>query len=311
MTQKFGRNYRLTIYPPDGGPPILITRPLTVVFNILRDTGSELNRLDIDIYNLSEATRKRIFQDRYVLGNYVDQEGNQLLDSEGNPIGSHNIVLEAGYDNLYRVFYGRIFQASSAREGTNIITRIEARDGNSDVSASQTFQTIDAGRTIGDILKYLIGNMPTLELGAVGDYNTVMRRPVILNGNTWNLLQQYSNRQVFIDNGKIYALQNNEALNQTTLINDASGLLDTPRREEGYLLVQCLLETGISVGQQVAFQSSVMEEYNGTYKVIGVVHQAVISSAVSGRARTMLRLLAPNQFNGANQEQGFKVVEQS
>lgn len=279
MTQKFGREYRLTLDLADGKPPIVIQLPFTVQFWIQRNTLSDLNRLDIDVYNLSESNRNRIFQDRF------DLTTNRTL------------ILEAGYTTLYRIFAGRIWRASSAREGTNIVTRIEARDGSFDVATSQTYQTFQQGQTLGDVLKFLAGQFPTLEIGAIGSYPQVLQRPLALNGATYDLLKKYSDNQMFIDNGKIYILADSEVLEgKAILINDASGLLDTPRRDEGFLSVTTLMEAGVQIKQVVKLESSVQPVYNGDYAVIGVIHQGVISAAICGECRSTFQLLAPNQF---------------
>lgn len=296
MTQKFGRNYRLTIYPLSGAPAIIITMPFTISFSIVRDTGSYVNQMEIDVYNLSEEHRNQIYQDRYVLGAPTDSNGQPILNAQGDAVGSHNLILEAGYSNLYRVFYGRMFEASSARQGTNIITCIKGFDSNVDVASTQTFQTLQSGQTLGDVLKFLIAQFPGLQLGAIGDFPEMRNRPTVLNGNTWDLLKQYSNANVYIDNGKVYVLHDNEVLDTISVIDDSTGLLETPRRDQGALYVTTLFEPSVQVGQQIKFQSSIQKNFNGTYKVIGIAHRGMISGAVCGRLYTVFRLLAPNQF---------------
>lgn len=296
MTEKFGRNYRLTIFPLDGGAPIIVTMPFTLNFRMQVDIGAELNRLELEVYNLSEANRQRIYQDRFVLGNYFDAAGQPVLDAQGNDISQHNIVLELGYGTLYQVFYGRIFRASSAREGTNIVTRIEAFEGNPDVAGTQTFTTLQSGQTLGSVVKFLIGQFPNLTLGAVGDLPQVFHRPVVLNGNTWELLKRYSNDNVYISQGKVYVMKEYEVLDVTAIMNAETGLLETPRRDEGMLILTTLMEAGIRLNQMVQLESIIQKEYNGTYKVNTIIHQGTISGAVSGNCRSIFKLLAQNQF---------------
>lgn len=288
MTTKFGRNYRLTIDPKDGGAPIVITLPFTVQFWVQRNNNSDLNRLDIDIYNLSEQHRARIFQDRF---------NNGAVVLNGNQVGPRTITFEAGYGTLYRIFQGDVFRANSSRQGTEIVTRIEARDGHYDVAATQVFQTVQSGQTLGQVLQFLIGQFPNLQPGAVGNYSAVMQRPVVLNGNVYHLLKEYSGNRVYIDSGKVYVLRPAEVVaGQAALINDATGLLDTPRRDDGFLSITTLLEAGINMMQTVTIQSSVQPVYNGSYAVIGIQHQGMISAAVCGHARSTFNLLAPNLF---------------
>lgn len=279
MTVKFGREYRLVIDPADGGEPILITLPFTINFDVQRNTLSSLNVMSLEIYNLSAANRARIFQDRFDLSK------------------ERKISLEVGYTTLYRIFSGRIYEASSAREGVNIVTRIEARSGIFDVAASQTYQTVQAGQTVGDVLKTLIGQFSGLQLGAVGSFTDKLLRPAVLNGNTYNLLRIYSGNNVFIDNDRVYVLRDAETLaGQIIVLNDATGLLETPRRDDGFLVVTTLLEASVQIAAQVKLESSIQTIYNGQYKVVGLAHQGMISAAKSGVCRSMFQLLAPNKF---------------
>lgn len=295
MTQKFGRQYRITIDPKDGLPPIVVQLPFTVRFWIKRDIMASLNNLSIDIYNLSLANRRRIYQDRW------DLQQNVV---NGVAQGRRSIKFEIGYDQLYEIYSGDIFSASSAREGTNIITRIEGFTGIFDIASSQTNITIGSGQTQESVFKALIGQFPTLQLGAVGNWPSVFNRPVVLSGNTWNLIKQYSGGKCFIDNGKVYIMQDNEALLFTIPTFDAStGLLETPRREQASLTITTLLEASIKINQLVNISSVVEPVYNGQYKVTGLQHSGVISGAVSGDCRSVFFLNAPSFFS-YNQVQG-------
>jgi hypothetical protein len=275
--EKFGRSYRVTIDPKDGGPLIIITMPVTIQFTLQRNTMSSLNGINIDIYNLGKSNRDRLFQDRFVVRN-------------------RTIMVEAGYDTLSLIFSGNIFQASSAREGVNIITRIEALDGSFDVGTTNTFETLSKGKTLKDVMLFLAGQFPTLEIGAVGEYDEVLQRPVALNGNTYDLLKKYSSNQVFIDNGKVYVLKNRETVTgEIPKITPATGLLETPRRDDGFLTVTTLFEPRVAVGQQVELESRVLPVYNGQYKVLGILHQGIISEAVGGRCHSQFSLYVGNQ----------------
>ncbi len=298
MSQKFGRNYRLIIQPIDGGEPILITMPFTIRFSLTREYNSKMNPMSIEIYNLSLEHRQRIYQDWNILGVYPDAQGNQRTNGDGQLTRDFNIILEIGYETLYRVYYGRMVSASSAREGSNIVTRIECMNGMPDAAGTMVFQSLDAGQTVADVLKSLIGQFPNLTLGAVGGYPEVLHRPVSLNGNVWDLLKQYSANTVYVDNGRVYVLQQNEAFDTGHLINDATGILQTPRRQQGVLEVTTLLEPGINIMETVEIQSSIMKEYNGLYSVRGLTHRGTISAAVCEECTTTFTLFAPNPIYG-------------
>lgn len=288
---KFGRSYRLVIDPKDGGDEIVISLPLTINFTVQRDTQASLNHLDIDIYNLSESVRNRIFQDRFVRND-------------------RTITLEAGYDSLSQIYKGNIFYAHSWRNGTNIITSISSLDGSFDVGQKMTFQTLSAGSTIKEVLEYLVGdltkNSNTLTRGAIGDFPDVLQRPVVLNGNTYDLIKKYSQGQVFIDMGRVYVLKNNEVIpGDLPLISPETGLLDTPKRDAAYLTVNTLFEPRVTTGQEVQLQSSILPVYNGQYKVLGVNHSGMISAAVGGQCHSIFKLLTGSEiFGGYNQVNG-------
>lgn len=276
--EKFGRSYRIVIDPKDGGDPIVIGLPLTVRFWIKRNTMASLNYLSVDIYNLGRDLRDRIFQDRF-------------------EVRDRTITFEGGYDSLTVVFSGIIFEAGSAREGNNIITRIEARDGNFDVGSTQTYQAIEKGKTVKDVIEFLIGEFPTLERGEVGDFPEVLQRPVTLNGNTYDLLKKYSDGSVFIDNNRIFVLKNDEAIEgDIPVIDKSTGLLETPRRDDGFLSISTLFEPRITVGQVVDLESVIEPVYNGQYKVVGIMHQGIISEAVSGKCVSVFDLYVGNSL---------------
>jgi hypothetical protein len=288
--QKFGRNFRLTIDPKDGGAAIVISLPFTCRFWVNRNIYASLNNLSIDIYNLSLGNRKRIYQDR-----------NDLQENivNGQNLGRRSAVLEIGYGNLlYQVFSGDILQASSAREGVDIVTRIEAFTTVFDVASAQSNKTI-APTSLANLFKSLIGDFPNLQYGYVGDWPQMLPRSVVLNGNTWALIQQYSGGKCFIDNGKVYIMQDNEALanGEIPSIDESSGILETPRRESAFLTVTTLLEAGIKINQLVNINSLVEPGYNGQYKVVGIQHAGVISAAVSGDCRSTFSLNAPKFFS--------------
>ena len=298
MTQKFGRTYRLTIYPIDNGDPIIVQLPITINFSCERTWNASFNTLELEIYNLSEAHRKRLFQDRVVDGQYFSNQTNP----DGFPTASFNILLEAGYSQLFRVFYGRMVYASSAREGTNIVTRISATSAQLDIQGDWIHTTLAAGSTLNDVFFACIGQFSNLTLGAMSDFSSVVfPRPAVLDGEAWGIIRTYSEDNAYIDNGKIYILKNADVLRDLYTITDATGILQTPRAAFTQVTVTTLMETNVNtVGQQVVLQSTILPNLNGTYKVLGIKHQGMISAAVCGKATSTFLLINPSLTNGLN-----------
>lgn len=266
MAKKFGRNYRLTIQMNDGDSAIVIQPPFTLEFNLSRNAMASLNQGTFMIYNLGPDTRNKIFQDWF------------------NPNKYRKFILEAGYgSNLTTIFQGAIFQASSARRGTDIITTVVARDGGFDVPTTQSYRTVQQGTSVMDLVKGLVGDFTNLKQGILGDIPGTLLRPAVISGNTYEILQKYTNNQCYIDLETVNMLNNNQAISGPVAVIDSStGLLETPRRDDGMLSIRTLFEPQILMGQVIELKSEVLPIYNGQYKVIGAQHQGVISEAVNG-----------------------------
>lgn len=287
---KFGRNYSLSVQTVSGNT-LIVELPLTVEFDIWRDTLVSLNRASIRIYNLNANNRAEIRK------NVTD-----LNDIR-------RVTLMAGYGtNLSIVFTGTIMRAWSAREGTIFVTQIIAQDGGFAYSQSQTNVTIPASSAgpvlTQTILKTIAGDLaPSVTLGAIGNFPVPILRGNTYSGPTMHLLDQLSGGGSFIDNGKINILGNYECLQgQLLVINSATGLLSTPILE-GYILhFDLLFEPRVVPGQMIQLQSSTAENFNGTYKIISIGHKGTISESVCGDAVTSLGMfcgLALSTVGGA------------
>ena len=178
------------------------------------------------------------------------------------------------------------------------MTRLEAFATTFDVASAQSNKTLAPG-VLADLFKSLIGDFPTLQYGYVGNWPQQLPRGVVLSGNTWALIQQYSGGKCFIDNGKVYVMQDNEALDAGTIpsLDESSGILETPQRESAFLTVTTLMEPNITINQLVNIDSKVEPGYNGQYKVVGIQHAGTISGAVAGDCRSTFSLNAPRFFN--------------
>ena len=267
----------------DGGDAIVIEDKLTINFNIQRSTMASLNSMQLSIYNLSDKIRSRIFQDRFRPGVYK------------------RVVLQAGYDNLSTVFIGNIFQAFSSREGTEIVTLIDARDGGFDTTGTVTSTAIE-GATKEDVVRALAADFENISVGQVnidGDF----KRPVVLNGNNFALIRKYTDDRVFIDLEELKVLDDNDVIEgDVPLITSSSGLLGTPRRDDAYLSIDTIFEPRIIMGQVIEIQSDIAPQFDGQYKVIGVTHNGTISEAQGGECKSTFNLLVGSQlFGGFNQ----------
>ncbi len=280
---KFGRVYRLTMQVSDT-EAVVIEYPLTLGLDVSRNTLASANRGHFTIKNLKPDTRLKIFHDRYDVQTY------------------RKIELQAGYQDqppLPTIFRGNIIEASSYRSGVDWITEIEAFDGGFGIINGQVSTTVPAGWTLPQIIKTVLGSMPNVNAGAVGDLSQANSRGITLMGNPWDIANRIAAGQdatAFIDNEQANLLKKNEYIagaGSIVLINANTGLLETPRRFDSRVDVQILFEPRLAVGQivQLESQEKIFNQFNnGRYQVIGVSHKGTISGAVSDKVVTIASL---------------------
>jgi len=278
---KFGRTYRLTSESNVDSEAIVIEPPISIQFNLNRSTMASLNNCQIRILNLSQLTRSKIFQDRFNLSK------------------RKKVILQAGYEKLSTIFVGDIFMADSYRQGNDIITFIDARDGGFDSSGTLTNKTIQKGTTVKSAIEEMIKQFSNIKQGKIGTVEGEFKRPVVLDGNTFELIKKYTDDKAFIDLEKVNILQDNETITgEIALINSETGLLGVPRRNDSFLTIDTLFEPRITMGQVLAIESTIQPEYDGQYKVIGVNHAGTISESIGGSVKSRFSLLIGTQLTG-------------
>jgi hypothetical protein len=276
---KFGRNYILNIQTIND-TTLTIQLPFTVQFDITRNVLTSANVAQFRIYNLNANNRAQI---RKNINDFGDNRVVQILAGYGN--------------NLSLMFEGNITQAWSAREGVDFITQIECFDGGFAFSNSMSNTTFPAQTEMTTVAETLIGDLSSsgVKPGIIGSFPGQLSRGNAYSGNTCQLLQQITGGRFYIDNGKAYALSDNECIaGPVTTINAASGLLNTPIREQTIITFDMLFEPKMIVGQQITLDSVTADSnINGEYKVISLKHRGMISDAVCGDAITTVGLLQP------------------
>lgn len=286
---KFQRAFKLVYtVPPTTTEPdaevIEISSPLTVEFDITRNTFAQSNTATFRLHNLAPSTRDKIFQDRYNIFRYC------FVD------------FYAGYgDQLSLLFTGKVLQAYSEKQGTEIITEIQAMDN--DIIQSYSLHTFEAGTSKTDVIKTLASDMPNTQLNAVGNQGGVLANRLIVDDLTFVAINKVTGNSAFIDMGKLNVLNNNEVLKDVEIykIDSDTGLLGTPKRRDAQVEVDLIFEPRITVGQLVEIESSTASIFDGQFKVIGIHHTGTISGAIAGEARTTLNLFIGPLIPNSNQ----------
>lgn len=293
---KFGRTYNLVVnlYKIVSRNPFIksyvdkveIPFPLTLNFNISRGMDKKINTATFKLFNLAETTRAFLYKDNY---------DNKYLE----------IKLYAGYENQNNsnnpplIFGGTIkdccsYKASGSTEWT---TEIEAWDGG--MSFNLPIQNFGFGiAKKRELIEKAISGLPDVKLGSIT--NTIdLEKPlkkVQFVGNPFDFIKEIvgEKRKVFVDNGKLYVLDDNTCIKGIVEeISVDSGLLGSPKRKSGTMTVEMIFEPTILVGQMINLRSTTLPYLNGAYKIVNFTHEGTISGSTCGQLSTKIDLFVP------------------
>jgi hypothetical protein len=269
---KFGRNYLLQVGTNDD-KILSVGLPLTIEFDITRNTLTSANVCQLRIFNLNKLNRNRL---HFNISNF------------GGPY--RPVVLKAGYgQNMSVIFSGNISQCWSFREGTNFITQIECFDGGFAFVNGVTSRQFGEGTPMRTVISTTMKDLPNVKVGSVGGFTGSLTRPNSYAGNTAQILGELTGNAFFVDNGYAHALKTNEYIKNVGKIlrvSPRSGILNTPILEQTIVRFDMIFEPSMDVGSSILLESLTGESFNGLYKVTSVKHRGVISSAVSGTCIT-------------------------
>lgn len=297
MADKFGRVYELQVDTNDDDS-ILIggdrEKMLTMDFSVKRTTMANANSAHITIWNLSEKNRNRLFKDQF------------------DTRYSRKVKLCAGYDDgKYRflpvIFYGEIRTCFSERQGPDFKTVLECFDCGIQMAVGKTTKCFAAGTQVKDIVRDIIKDIPDIKNVTLGDiFTQVVARGYAAIGNPAELAKELSGDRFFIDKGQAFVLNDDEVIQgELTEINADSGVLGSPRRGDQTITVDMIFEPRITCGQLVNYSSSTSPIFNGQYKVTGLDHRGIISSASCGDAITTITMNSNKVFKFVDVAPGF------
>lgn len=248
---RFNRDYKLSIKL--GNDLLEIKPPTRVTFTGVRSMGTLSNVFEISIYNLSPTNYKRMTKD-------PDTRAGQF------EFNDYTFIFEGGYENnIGVIFAGQIHEASTVRDGENLITTISAIAGLHDLKYAFISQTISNVR----VADFVIDKMGVTKKGKISPEITKLKRPKVLVGNAFKLLEEaYPEMNVFIDNNSCHVLKDGETTTDFMPVVDAStGLIDTPTRVQQRVNFSTLLNSDIVLGGNVELKATVDQYINGIYNV--------------------------------------------
>ena len=276
---KFGRNYIFDVQASDGSM-ISVTYPMTLEFAVRKDINPSANTGTFRLYNLDQLTRNRIYKDPII----TTDNDMKLLQ------------VRAGYGgNMPFIFYGEVKEAGSYRqEGTtNFITQVDGYDGASSRVQSTSNWTMQGPCSKNDVVNRLLSDLEKtgVHIGKVSDIPGDCPRGYVASGYTWDILAKETDNHCFIDNNVANVLDDVTTIDGSEfVISSETGLLGVPKKTDMYLTCEILFEPSLYLGQKVTVNSRSFQLYNGTYKIVELDHMGVISGAVGGKCKTIVRL---------------------
>lgn len=271
---KFLRTYEIRITTPDG-VALVIKPPITCQLEVEQSVkGSSLSNASVTLTNLAPNTRNRLGKDKFTKVDYWQ------------------IIIMAGYGKtLIEVFRGNIQEGYSYKQGTEWFTKLECYDGAYQVQNGFMAETFTKDTTMKDAIIQSVKNMPQLLVGLLGSPASEDKpaRGRVIVGNPYDEIQKITNGQAFISGESLYVLADNEVMEGEVFVLSAEDNKTTPKRRDGYLEVDRIFSPELKVGR-IAELRSLVEKYNGQYKIFGVKHSALFSGAEAGDATTTVSL---------------------
>ncbi|MEE3504829.1 hypothetical protein QN399_00880 [Pseudomonas sp. 10C3] len=218
---------------------------MRIRFSVRRGDISTPNTADIRVYNLSDATTKKI-----------EKEFTR-------------VVLQAGYaGNFGIIFDGTIKQARRGRESqTDTYVDITAADGDSAYNFAVMNVSLAAGSTASDHLQQALQSMTSRGV-TMGDTSVLsaakLPRGKVFYGMTRDFLDALGKTQDVswsIQDGQLTLIPNTAYLpGEVVVVTSATGMIGLPEQTQNGVTVRTLLNPGIRLGRQLKIDNSSIQQ---------------------------------------------------
>lgn len=219
---------------------------LALEFTVKKNLKPEPNVAEVRIYNLSDATRKRLTMPKKA-----------------------KVRIEAGYGKELSMLYLGDLRALSPGEvvGADRITELTSADAEKAIQGTRLRVPIGAKMDSGDALRTIIaalgikdGNAAQVASFVKVKGKTLFARGTVLNGNTARILTDFCHAaglEWSIQDGAIQLLDLGGYLEtHPFVLSPDSGLLGSPRlSSEGFVTAECLMIPGLRPGVRVVIES--------------------------------------------------------
>lgn len=245
---------------------------LRIVFNVKKSMKG--NTCNVDIYNLSESTRNKI---------------NEIDDI---------IVIEAGYvdeDVEKVIFIGDISRITKERDGPNIITKIEANDGEKTLREKKISTSYASGISANEILKDLMNNLGLPKkisnrlLSKLNLKSKQFANGFAFAGQTKDVIDKIINKLGYewsVQNGEIKVVEKDEVDDsEVVLLSPTTGLVGSPKRRDDIENaankdkkktgwdVTALLQPTVEPTGRISIESELIENKETIFRIETVQHK--------------------------------------
>lgn len=269
---RFNRRFELSVLI--GNREVSIGPPMRLVFSADKSIEGGLNTCTIRVYNLSPSNREALTKD-------VAQQKSIPLQ------------LRVGYEaTMHTVFKGSVYRGSSFREGPDLITELEGKDGYYDHRYSFTSRTVTNKK---QALNGILQDMPNTTEGKI-TAQTEIQRPKVLVGRSTRLIDEIlgAGETWYIEDEKLYVLKDDEVVGSfRPVVSAESGLLSTPTREFSLVTFETLMNPSLKIGGLCELQTVTAPHLNGVYKIWSMSHSGDTHGADWKQKCTCRRLSDP------------------
>ncbi len=259
----YNRRVRVTIIPSVAGVYKLgstvdatVVENLQVKFKIIKDLKPQANRAEIDITNLSPATRAKV-----------------------SDVGTR-IILEAGYPTtMQQIFTGDLTYSDQKLEAQDWATKIECGDGQRALSYAQVNESFKPNTKMYNVVQKVSAAVG-LDIGDIPDTGQIAQNGWTAHGNAANALNDVLQAQGLewsIQDGKLIIIHPGDVLkDKAILISPDHGMIGSPghaaptnKQEPTPIKVRSLLQPSCRPGGTVNLQSAAI---NGSYRIERIEH---------------------------------------
>lgn len=223
----------------------LLVENLRVAFEVTKTVDAAPNTAVIKIWNLNPDNQARI-----------QNEFDELL-------------LNCGYeDAMQLVFRGNIKHVFRYREGNDLITEIEAGDGDKDFRSATVNMTLAAGTTNQQLVERAASSFGSTKMGYVELPQKQRIRGRVITGNTRDILHEMSrdsDANWSIQDGQLVFVPANKMLpNEAIVIRSDTGMLGSPEINDKGVEVRCLMNPSIAINGAIKLDNDTIRANPGT-----------------------------------------------